>query len=113
MKTITVRCCAVALFSLAAVRGSLASSPTPVVSLDGITEWRVAFDAQNVGRQEKWWQHARPEARPIRVPGTIQEVLPGCHGVAWYWRDVTLPVHPQADGRYLLRFWMVNSLADE
>jgi hypothetical protein len=86
--------------------------PSPVVSLDGLTEWRVAPDAQNVGREEQWWQRVRPEAKPIRVPGTIQEILPGCHGVAWYWREVKFPVHPQADGRYLLRFWMVNYVAD-
>ncbi len=40
------------------------------------------------------------------------ETLPGCHGVAWYWRDVVFPLHPQPDGRYLLRFWMVSFLAD-
>jgi hypothetical protein len=107
-----VRRLAIALVCLSAVRESQAANPTPVVSLDGAAEWRVAVDPQNVGRQERWWKHMRPEAKPIRVPGTIQEVLPGCHGVAWYWRDVTLPVHPQADGRYLLRFWMVNYLAD-
>jgi hypothetical protein len=112
MKTIAVRGGVVVLLSLAAVHGSLASRPTRVVSLDGPTEWRVASDPQNVGRQEKWWQRARPEARVIRVPGTIQEALPGYHGVAWYWRDVVLPMHPQVDGRYLLRFWMVNYLAD-
>lgn len=83
-----------------------------VVSLDADADWRVAFDAKNVGRQERWWQAPRPEAKRVRVPGVYQEVLPGCHGVAWYWREVAFPVHPQSDGRYLLRFWMVDYLAD-
>ena len=34
------------------------------------------------------------------------------HGVAWYWRDFTPPANPHAQGRYLLRFWNVDYLAD-
>jgi len=83
-----------------------------VISLDGAADWLVAFDAKNVGRKENWQRQPRPDAKRVRVPGAYQDALPGCHGVAWYWRDVTFPVHPQADGRYLLRFWMVNYLAD-
>ena len=82
-----------------------------VISLDGAADWLVAFDPKNVGRNENWQRGPRPEAKKVRVPGVYQEALPGCHGVAWYWRDVTFPVHPQPDGRYLLRFWMVNYLA--
>jgi hypothetical protein len=83
-----------------------------VISLDGPADWLVAFDANNVGRGENWQRQPRPEAKKVRVPGAYQDALPGCHGVAWYWREVLVPTHPQADGRYLLRFWMVNYLAD-
>lgn len=83
-----------------------------VVSLDGTGGWRVAFDPTNVGREEKWWRQPRPEAKPVRVPGVYQEVWPGCHGVAWYWRDATFPANPEQDGRYLLRFWQADYLAD-
>jgi hypothetical protein len=86
--------------------------PSRLLSLDADADWLVAFDAKNVGRQENWWQRPRPEAKRVRVPGSYQEVLPGCHGVAWYWREVAFPANPQPDGRYLLRFWMVNYLAD-
>ena len=88
------------------------SAASTAVSLDGPAEWRVAVDPKNAGREEKWWQQARPEAKPVRVPGVYQEVWPGCHGVAWYWRDVTFPVNPEPDGRYVLRFWQVDYLAD-
>ena len=83
-----------------------------VVSLDGTADWRVAVDPKNEGREEKWWQQARPEAKPVRVPGVYQEAWPGCHGVAWYWRDVTVPSNPEPDGCTLLRFWQVDYLAD-
>ena len=52
----------------------------------------------------------------VAVMGTIisiiQDAFPGYHGVAWYWRDFTPPANPHADGRYLLRFWQVDYLAD-
>lgn len=83
-----------------------------VVSLDRAAEWRVATDPKNVGREEQWWREARPEARSVRVPGVYQEGWPGCHGVAWYWLDVTFPENPDPDGRYVLRFWQVDYLAD-
>jgi hypothetical protein len=42
----------------------------------------------------------------------LQEALPDHHGVAWYWRDFTPAANPHREGRYLLRFWMVDYLAD-
>ena len=87
-------------------------SASTVVSLDGAADWRVAFDPKNAGLEEHWWQQARPEAKPVRVPGVYQEVWPECHGVAWYWREVTFPANPEPDGRTLLRFWQADYLAD-
>ena len=75
-------------------------------SLDG--EWLVAADAKNVGRDEKWWLKPAADAKGVRVPGIFQEVLTGYHGVAWYWRDVKIPANACLQGRYLLRFWMVD-----
>ena len=86
-------------------------SASPVMSLSGI--WQIATDPKNRGREEKWFEGARPSAaRDTRVPSIIQEVFPGYHGVAWYWRTFSVPKHPSADGRYLLRFWAVGYLAD-
>ena len=81
-----------------------------VISLDG--RWLLAPDAPNVGRDQEWFRGPRPGAKPTPVPWIIQEVFPGHHGVAWYWRDFAAPSNPFPQGRYLLRFWAVDYLAD-
>ena len=82
-----------------------------VIPLDG-TGWHLAIDPNNVGRDQKWCEKPSNESRQVKCPSIIQDAFPGYHGVAWYWRDVTVPVNPEADGRYLLRFWQVDYLAD-
>ena len=82
-----------------------------VVSLDG-DQWLLATDSKNEGREAKWFEAPRPEAKPTKVPWIIQEVFPGQHGVAWYWRDFTVPRNPHDQGCYLLRFWAVDYKAD-
>ncbi|MDY0165251.1 MAG: glycoside hydrolase family 2 TIM barrel-domain containing protein [Thermoguttaceae bacterium] len=95
----------------------VASAPVPqpvssaVISLDG-HQWLLATDPANVGREEKWFEAPRPEAKPTRVPWIIQDAFPGYHGVAWYWREFDAPANPHAGGRYLLRFWAVDYLAE-
>jgi len=84
---------------------------TIVVSLDA-DDWLLAPDPQNVGREQAWYQGPRPEAKPTKVPWIIQDAFPGYHGVAWYWRDFPAPANPHAGGRYLLRFWAVDYLAE-
>jgi len=116
MKQLLSVWCVIGLLVVGGGRGALAENAgggaPAVISLDGEQDWLVAFDAQNVGREENWQRSPQPDAKKVCVPGVYQNALPGCHGVAWYWRDAAVPVHPQADGRYLLRFWMVNYLAD-
>jgi len=46
------------------------------------------------------------------VPGIIQAVFPCYHGVASYWSQVPAPANPTPGGRYLLRFWRGDYLAD-
>jgi hypothetical protein len=93
--------------------GGLAFGQTSssVVSLDG-TDWQLATDPQNVGREQQWYQAARPEAKPTRVPWIIQATFPAYHGVVWYWHDLDAPVNPHPGGRSLLRFWQVDYLAE-
>jgi hypothetical protein len=79
--------------------------------LDG-EEWLIAVDRENVGREQRWWEAPRPEAISAYVPCVTQMVLPDARGVVWFWRDVDVPVNPHPEGRYLLRFWDVNYLAD-
>jgi hypothetical protein len=100
-----------ALVALLPALAHAANIPNAVLNLDG-TNWLVAADARNIGKQEQWWSAARPESKPTRVPGTMQEVLGEYHGVAWYWRTLELPRHPYHDGRYLLRFWSVDYFAE-
>ena len=86
-------------------------SSTTITTLDG--QWSLAVDPQNVGRQQKWFEHEPvAAAKPAKVPWIIQEAFPSYHGVAWYWRDFTAPELPREPGRYLLRFWAVDYKAD-
>ena len=55
---------------------------------------------------------APTQRKAARVPGILQEAFPTYHGLVWYWRDVTPPANPHTEGRYLLRFWNVDYLAD-
>lgn len=102
-----------AFFSLAigAIAGAAEdAAASKVISLDGT--WQLAIDPQNVGQKQQWFLSARPEAKPAKVPWIIQEAFPAYHGVAWYWRHFDAPLHPHATGRYLLRFWAVDYLAE-
>lgn len=85
--------------------------PATGVSLDG-TDWQVAADPQNTGRGEAWWRGPVQGAGRVRVPGIMQEALPGYHGVAWYWREFVAPERIFPSGRCLLRFHAVDYLAE-
>ena len=82
-----------------------------IQSLDG-DDWKIATDAENEGREAKWFVAPREQAKPTKVPWIIQDAFPGYHGVAWYWREFDAPTNPHAGGRYLLRFWAVDYLAE-
>lgn len=90
---------------------SRAMAATTVRSLDG-DQWQIATDPINQGREAKWYTAPREEARPTKVPWIIQDAFPGYHGVAWYWRHFNAPTNPHDRGRYLLRFWAVDYLAE-
>jgi hypothetical protein len=74
--------------------------------------WKLAMDPENRGRQENWCNQVQPGAKEAAVPGVIQQVFPGSHGVAWYWHTF----HPRAgqapDDRALLRFGAVDYFAE-
>jgi hypothetical protein len=84
---------------------------TEAVSLDG-DGWLLATDPKNEGRGQKWPGAPVPGAKPTKVPWIIQDAFPGYHGVAWYWREFEAPANPRPDGRWLLRFWAVDYLAE-
>ena len=78
------------------------------ISLDSGDAWMLAADPDNVGKQQEWFLRTQDAAKPIRVPGTMQEVLGEYHGVAWYWRTVTIPANPFPSGHTWLRFWSID-----
>jgi hypothetical protein len=90
--------------------GWSSQAATPMISLDG--EWYLATDAQNEGREQRWYLRPSPEAKRGRVPGIFQEVFPKYHGVVWYWLEFTPPAHPHPQGRYLLHFGAVDYSAE-
>jgi hypothetical protein len=96
-----------------AAHSSLSQSSTVSelsMSLDG--EWSIAIDPKNSGRAENWFTGPASDAQKTYVPSIIQEIFPAYHGVAWYWRDLAIPAHPEPRGRYLLRFDAVDYLAE-
>jgi hypothetical protein len=94
---------------LAPVGAEVISGST--LNLDG-PDWVIATDPENVGRDQEWFKAPRPDAKAARVPGIIQETFPTYHGVAWYYRKFQAPRNSHKQGRYLLRFWQVDYLAD-
>ncbi len=80
------------------------------LSLDG--PWLLATDPKNVGRDQEWWRKPVEGSVKTKVPWIIQDVFPGYHGVAWYWREGVAPASLDPEGRYLLRFWAVDYLAN-
>ena len=81
------------------------------MNLDG-NSWLLSTDPENVGKNLRWYEEATGEAKSSRVPGIIQETFPTYHGVVWYWFEFRPPDNPHEDGRYLLKFWQVDYLAD-
>lgn len=112
-----IRAVILSLVAWSLISGNLADAEpsqfqsSTVVSLDG-RDWLLATDPRNIGRDERWCEKPVAEAKTARVPGIIQEAFPTYHGVAWYWREFISPENPHAGGRYLLRFWQVDYLAD-
>ena len=91
--------------------GAAAVHSAAVVSLDGPGGcWRPIRRTSDATRSGG--RRPAAGAKSASVPGIIQEAFPMYHGVAWYWRDLTPPANPHAEGRYLLRFWNVDYLAD-
>ena len=86
-------------------------SSSSTLNLDG-NGWLLSTDPENVGKNQRWYTEVTGEAKFTRVPGIIQETFPTYHGVVWYWREFTSPYNPHEDGRYLLKFWQVDYLAD-
>lgn len=119
MNVITKTMLAVVLVALGLTLTTWAAEPvtrdsavkSQTILLDG-PDWRVAADPKNTGREEKWFELTRPDAKPTSVPGVVQNVFTDFHGPAWYYREFDAPVHPHENGRYFLRFGAVDWTAE-
>ena len=74
--------------------------------------WCIARDADNSGREQRWYDNMPDEAQPAPAPGIIQQVFPDYFGVAWYWVRFRAPRSARTDERVLLRFGAVDYLAE-
>jgi beta-galactosidase/beta-glucuronidase len=74
--------------------------------------WRIACDPDNKGREASWFQQAQEAAQPAPVPGIIQQVFPGYHGVAWYWHTFRIIEPPKPGERVFVRFGAVDYVAE-
>lgn len=74
--------------------------------------WSIAMDPHNGGKRERWFTEPPDDVTPAPVPGIIQQVFPGYHGVAWYWHKFRLRRKPESGERVLLRFGAVDYLAE-
>ena len=76
--------------------------------------WKLAADPDNIGREQRWFDRVQVEAQDAPVPGVIQQVFPGYHGVAWYWHTFELMrgVAASPDERVSLQFGAVDYLAE-
>src|SRR5687767_1425870 len=79
-------------------------------NLNGV--WQLATDPDNVGRTDRWFEAVRAEAQEAPVPGVIQQVVPGYHGVVWYWHSFDLAAAGAPNERILLKFGAVDYLAE-
>ncbi|MEH7332381.1 sugar-binding domain-containing protein [Neobacillus drentensis] len=80
------------------------------VNLNG--EWDFAFDDDNVGLKNKWFQIEAPFDKKINVPFAYQTKLsgiedPSFHDFVWYRRDFTVPQNWK-DQRVVLHFGAVD-----
>ncbi len=74
--------------------------------------WQIAGDPDNIGKSDGWASAVQPDAVLAHVPSIIQEFLPGCHGVVWYWCRFTPQMDAFDGGRMLLHFDGVDYKAD-
>jgi beta-glucuronidase len=74
--------------------------------LDGL--WDFVIDRRGIGRAQEWWRGSLPDARPLPVPASFNDILvsPDAHdhvGDVWYQRMAFVPAG-WSERRVRLRF---------
>jgi hypothetical protein len=85
------RCCFLALeiVLVLSVSAYVRGAARETVSLNGT--WKIAFDTENAGKAQRWFEHFPLETTPIRVPSVWNEIRPNYQGVAWYQTSFLAP----------------------
>ena len=82
-----------ALFPAASAGQQHSAAPTGAgresLSLNGT--WKIAFDTENAGKDQHWYEHFPSTTTPIRVPSVWNEIRPNYQGVAWYQTSFLAP----------------------
>ena len=66
--------------------------------------WYIAFDKDNNGIEKAWNRYIPCDAVKTKVPSIIQETLPDCHGVVFYFCKFTPEMFLLEKGRLILYF---------
>ncbi|GGD94790.1 sugar-binding domain-containing protein [Paenibacillus nasutitermitis] len=75
--------------------------------------WVIDLDYENKGVIEQWFQKGPSEtSADVSVPGIIQQVYPGYHGVVWYWLRFTPAIAPEHGEKCSLYFGAVDYYAE-
>ncbi len=77
-----------------------------------LCNWKLAIDAENVGRQSEWFNSIRSDAQDAPVPGIMQQVFPNCWGVAWYWCEFMPNAVANENQRCVIQFAAVDYMCD-
>ena len=91
--------------------GSMTNNKNNTVQ-DLASQWRILPDTDNKGKKERWFKAMPGPAQPAPVPGIIQQVLPGCHGVAWYWTKFQTLLKKNPGSSYAVKFHEVDYYAE-
>jgi len=74
--------------------------------------WYIDADPDNKGIEKGWHRCISDTAVTTKVPSIIQETLPDCHGVAFYWCRFTPDIQRENTDRLLLCITAADYKAD-
>lgn len=78
--------------------------------LERARQWRACLDPTDEGITNNWAANVQAGAVEAPVPGTIQQIFPDRHGIAWYWCSLA-PAQVPPRHQALLRFESVDYAA--
>lgn len=72
--------------------------------------WKLIHDADNKGKDEKWYEVGIPKKKAVdaTVPGYVHMFIPDCRGIAWYELNFENTLSKTANDLYILKFAMAE-----